>query len=75
MPLGCGFQPQRKKVRLRIVQLARPLLELLEVDDPHPLNLVQCCQCKDVHWVSKRRNKNGTDSDCPKCGHDVYTYP
>lgn len=73
MPLGAGFKPCRK--RLRIVRLSRPVVELLEAADDHPLNLVQCCECKDIHWTKKRKRKNGTYSECPECGHDVFTYP
>jgi len=34
---------------------------------------VQCSGCKDVHAMSKRKMFNGTFSNCPKCGDDMYT--
>ena len=34
---------------------------------------VECWVCKDVHMLKERKNFNGSYSDCPKCGDDMYT--
>lgn len=38
-------------------------------------DVVKCCECGNVHKGIKRNNRNGTHSECPKCGHDVYVWP
>lgn len=34
---------------------------------------VVCWSCKHVHMVKQRKNHNGSYSDCPRCGDDMYT--
>ncbi len=34
---------------------------------------VRCAECRDIHPLAKRKMWNGTESQCPKCGHNVYT--
>ena len=36
--------------------------------------LVECVKCKDVHKMGKRKNFNGTYSECPKCKEDVHVH-
>lgn len=91
MPIGSGFTLARSKLKVvhlpcSVLELferegSQPSLRVTDRQaaarekDNHPKNLVQCCVCKDVHWVQQRKRHNGTYSECPECGHDVFTYP
>lgn len=38
-------------------------------------DVLKCCECGDVHKGVSRLNRNGSHSECPKCGHGVYAWP
>lgn len=73
MPIGAEFRPQRP--RLHVLRATDRRAEALRRRAEPGSHLVECWTCKDVHWTHERLAQNGTYSECPKCGDDVYTHP